>query len=69
MVFKSFTNDCPDFATVLDAFLKLFCGQVHQRGRGDQVSSHGEEPFVLLSDSSTFGSLAGGKEIDVLVNH
>ena len=29
----------------------------------------GGEPFVLLFDPITFGSPAGKKEIDVLVNH
>ena len=38
-----------------------------QRGFG--LAAFGGEPFVLLFDPITFGSPAGKKEIDVLVNH
>ena len=37
--------------------------------RTGPMLQYGREPFVLLSDPITFGSLAGGKEIDVLINH
>ena len=36
------------------------------RKRGN---AYGGEPFVLLFDSITFGTPAGKKEIDVLVDH
>ncbi len=41
----------------------------HRTTDQTQVIRTGGEPFVLLFDPITFGTPAGKKEIDVLVNH